>query len=334
MSNKFFGIDFGGTNLRIGEVKPSDGEVIDVMFDENITTISNNEDLTNLILSHIPKGSEVGICAAGNVDEKNLVIIESPNSKIKGKITFGRDLANAGSKVSQTNDMKAAVQAEARYGEGKQHRNVLVATYSSGYNCAVTRDLENVTTAEFGHIPYGGELYCGCGKIGHLEPYVSGNGAASMAKQFFGMNRKVNHSTIHQALERFNQDNGTTLKIEDLKNPGVFDDVVSSISSKDVYMSYRESPKGEPQKYIRNTQVRAIADSFAMMNSAYNPLDIMVLMGSQTKDWDILFKPAINIYQSGENQMDSLGKPEIVKSRLPMIGIQGAVAYHLKQQTR
>jgi len=95
-----------------------------------------------------------------------------------------------------------------------------------------------------------------------------------------------------------------------------------------VYQAYAGFPAQEPQKSIRNMQVKAIVFSFGMMNSAYNPLDAMFLMGSQTKDWDLLFDRAKSIYCSSTSQLQiaSLDKPRILRLDDPDIGIKGAVA--------
>lgn len=332
---RYYGIDFGGSNLRISEVNPDTGDLIGRSYICSLNDITTNEQLNELIFANIPEGVNVGVCAAGKVNEDTLVIEESPNSGIKGEINFARDLSEKGRKVVATNDMKAAVQAVAKYGEGKKFSNVLMATYSSGYNCAVARDKKVVTTAEFGHNPYPkGDLFCGCGKKGHLEPYVSGNGAATMAKQFFDITHKPDHEILANAIEDLNvkrrQENIPGYKIEDLKNPEIHSRVVSSINAKHVYQAYRKNPHQEPQRAIRETQVQGIADSFTAMNSAFNPLEVMVLMGSQTNDWDILFEPAIDKYRAGESQMDSLYKPKIVVTELKEIGVVGAVAYFIE----
>ncbi len=86
----------------------------------------------------------------------------------------------------------------------------------------------------------------------------------------------------------------------------------------------------EPQKSIRDVQVRAIAESYARMLAAYNPLDIIVCMGSQAeKDGDLLITPATELFYDKFNEfcMHSLNKPKIVINNLPEIGVRGAVAY-------
>lgn len=324
----YWGIDFGGTRLRIGKLDLSKCNKVDIVLDEDISRISENDGLFNLVDSKIPKESKVGISAAGDVEEDCRIIKFSPNSKINGAITFGSLLEeDRGCKVYMTNDLKAAVQAEARYGDGKKYDNVLVATYSSGFNCAVTRKKKNVTTAELGHIRYkqDGDLFCGCGGIGHLESYVSGNGAASMAKQYFYINKRdADHPIILASFEN--------LKIlEGYKNKSSVNElypvIISNINSKHIYEAVKSKPDQEPQKQIFNTQTKAIATSFGIMNSAFNPLDIMILMGSQTKD-SFIFDKAIVKYKNEILQLPSLKQPGIKITELgDEIGVLGAIAY-------
>lgn len=330
----YTGIDFGGSTIRVSEVNPETGELIGEPFVQSLLEVNSNKNLNKIIFEHVPENSKIGISAAGNIDEENLVILESANSKITSEITFARDLAGEGYSVTITNDMKAAVQGAARYGEGKNLDNVLLATYSSGFNCAVTRKGVNVTTAEFGHQPYKnrGDLFCGCGRKGHLEVYLSGNGAAAMAKQFFFTTHLTEHPILADALRDYNAAKGTNYNEGDLKNPELHLSVVNSIGAKNVYSAFKKDSFQEPQRSIQESQAEAIASSFGMMNSAYNPLDVIVTMGSQTKDWDVLFEKAISIYNNGDSQLPSLNKPKIVRTELPEIGVQGAVGYYIAQK--
>jgi len=371
----FYGIDVGGTNLRISRVNPETGallgtppsllgtraSLLGTPATYPMREITTNRKLTQIVFSHIPEGSCVGISAAGDVDEENLIIRLAANSPIKGEIVFGRELRDKrGCIVHETNDMNAAVQAIARYGQGRGHKNVLLATYSSGFNCALTRGGSNVTVAEFGHMIYkqNGDLYCGCGGKGHLETYVSGNGAAAMAKQYLSIGHLTSHPILDLSLAdrrpklpacagstdrpvrrtdvdgRVSADLVHSRRSVDLNDPAIYAQVLGGISAKHVYQAYTQDPNGQPQKDIRETQIKAIADSFGKMNSAYHPVDILVLMGSQTIDWEVLFDPAIRLFREdrGRLQIPSFSKPPIVKACVEEIGIVGAVAFFLSRR--
>ncbi len=346
----FYGIDVGGTNLRISRVNPETGALLGnpagllgPPATYPMREITTNRKLTRIVFSHIPEGSHVGISAAGDVDEHNLIIRFAANSPIRGEIVFGRELRDRrGCIVRETNDMNAAVQAVARYGQGRGYENVLLATYSSGFNCALTRGGSNVTVAEFGHMIYkpDGDLYCGCGGKGHLETYVSGNGAAAMAKQYLGIGHLTSHPILDLSLADLNRSQPAEKRLKesgrrsvDLNDPLIYAQVLGGISAKHVYQAYTHDPEGQPQKDIRETQIKAIADSFGKMNSAYHPVDILVLMGSQTIDWEVLFDPAIRLFREdrGRMQIPSFSKPPIVKASVKEIGIVGAVAYFLSR---
>lgn len=331
-----YGIDFGGSLLRIGKFNLERGK-LEKVISLDARRIMTNEELLKAVLKNISNCAGISISAAGNIDEDNSVILESPNSKIPGQITFAKDLREKlGSEVVITNDMRAAVHAAARFdAEGSKYDNVCVATYSSGFNAAVARERINVSCSELGHIMYkpDSDLFCGCKKRGHLEVFVSGNGAASMARQYFGITKpQPTHLIIQNTLKDFN--NKRRRKIyssDDLKDKEFYERILMRISARNVYDAYKEEPEQSPQKEIRNTQVKAIAHSFGVINSSFNPLEIIVCMGGQTKSRDELFNPAINLY-AGKNydgQLPSINVPIVTITSLEEIGILGAVSYFL-----
>ena len=126
----------------------------------------------------------------------------------------------------------------------------------------------------------------------------------------------MEHPLLECALDNYNAKHERTgekfYKISDLSIPEVYANIVCSIGAEHVYEALRLDPTGQPQKSIRDTQVKAIADSFGIMNSAFNPVDAMILMGSQTNDWSDLFEPAIKLYLEGGLQLDSVQKPYIL----------------------
>ena len=339
-----WGIDLGQTNLRIAQVNPETGEIMSKVYEKPVEEIQNEVELSQIISREIPSNVDVGVCAAGTIDEKNLIVKEAPNSNIK-EINFGEMLCRGQRNATLTNDMKAAVSAEAMYGQGKDLENVLVATFSSGYNCAKAVNKKVVTTAEFGHVAYKpkGDLFCGCGGRGHIEYYVSGNGAAGMAVQYFHANFSPEHMIMQLALKSYNKkvaefnkktgSNLPTFQKEDLKTAFIYKMVLGSITAKHVYKTFEKQQFQRPQKQIREIQIDAIAYAIGNMNSSYNPLDIMIFMGSQTKDWRKLFQAAVIKYKEDDcdYQIGSLNKPKVVRTKLPQIGIQGGVAYHLQE---
>jgi len=151
---------------------------------------------------------------------------------------------------------------------------------------------------------------------------------------FFFITKQVNHPIIRLSLKDYNRKNSKKYTLEDLKNPDIFAVVAASINSKHIYQAYSSNPKEEPQRSIRNTQVEAIADSFGKIVSAYNPIDIIVLMSGLVKNKKILFNPAIKMYHDSESkyQLATLHKPKIVTTPLENVGVVGAAAYFLAQK--
>ena len=45
----YWGIDFGGTKLRIGRIDPTTNRKVSIVLDKDISDISNNEDLFELV---------------------------------------------------------------------------------------------------------------------------------------------------------------------------------------------------------------------------------------------------------------------------------------------
>lgn len=336
MEKYHLGLDIGGNLLRIARVNPETGKFIGRLESLSLEDATTNSELSAKIIeavkSFCPPEQTIGlgICGAGDIDEKKLIVKKSPNSRVNEKLTYPRDLKKAGYNVTITNDMKAAVQDSARFGEGKNHNDVCTATYSEGHNAAVARQRKNVSQAEFGHHQYNphGELFDGDGGLGHLEIYVSAKGAETRAKQFFDVTNQRNHLILHLVAEKHK----FTLR-------GNEETAKNKITAREVYEAYRQQPEQNPQRAIREAQVEAIAYSFGLMNSVWAPLDIIVYMGGLTGSSDVIFDGtdgAISRYSSSDEKFQLAGfkKPKIVVTNRKEIGVRGAVAYYLSEKER
>jgi predicted NBD/HSP70 family sugar kinase len=328
-----YGIDAGANIAKFARIDPTSGNFDSDMVTLSLEDVTTNKERSQIIISELEKNINghgrneigIGVCAAGVVDPKNLVINDSPNSTLRGLQTFPRDLKDRGFDVVLTNDMPAAVQDSAKFGPGKDHDHVVTITYSEGCGAALARRINgipvNVTMAEIGHMLYqAGGFFCGCEHRGHLEPYVSGKGAESQARQFFDITHIQKHLIFDCTAERL--------------KTNVSPDLVSRFCAIDIYNAWKKDPNSEPQKSIREIQVEAIKFSFGLMNSLWAPLDIIVCMGGQTRDDEVLFHGkdgAIIRYgtSGGEAQNPGLRKPLIVIADRPEIGISGAAAYYL-----
>ena len=345
MSETYVGIDTGGTNIRAYLVNPDNGEIDleNPLVKTKASDISSNKELTELLYEKIKTlGSsgkvKIGSVSAGLIDKKRKVIVSSPNFKsFKGEITYPKDLAEIGYDVTIANDMEGGAMGIVFYGPGKGLEKGLVATYSSGHNYAVWEDNHiRLMQIEAGHKHYrkNSGIFCGCSGEGHLEPYVSGNGASGMAVQFLFMQGIPHHTILEETLRKKSGEINLG-DIERLKTDGEFrKKALFKISSREVYAAYKRNPGENPQKTIRNLQVEAIADSISFMMSDNASLDLMVFMGSQTKDWDLLFEPAKKMIEENpeDYHLPALKLPKIIKNEIKKIGVRGAVAYHVHQR--
>jgi len=183
-------------------------------------------------------------------------------------------------------------------------------------------------------------LICGCEGRGHLEPLVTGNGAAWMAQRHFLLNREPGHKIMLMALADYNKKFGTNIAFSSLVDDSIYPVIVSHISAKHVYEAYRLAPEEMPQAFIRNTQVDMIAASIGILASYHMP-EVLVCMGSMTNDWDIIFEPAIAlitpgspVHRPGHYCLDAITPPEVLKNDIEELGLVGAVAYGVMQEKR
>ena len=330
----YVGIDHGATHTRGRLIDPRTGKLIKKLFDIKNEDVKNNLDLLqkvgNPLIGLAPPGMvKIGVCAAGVVDEIGLKIVFSANLKnIRGEVTFPWELKREGYDVSLTNDMRGATLGEYRFGQGKNVRDIAVATYSSGYNFSVCSDgLLTGRVIEAGHQAYkpGSGVLCGCGGKDHLEVSVSGEGAKREAW------KALSGATYHTILEEVVKDEDPEEVKKDFErlksDPDYRTHMRQKIIAKHVYAAWRRKPNEGPQKDILDMQAEAIAHSFGQMVSTHSPLNMIICMGSQTNDWDPLFTTAIQMYKSApvNYHHPNLQSPEIVKSEDPDIGAKGSI---------
>jgi len=241
--------DIGGTGLRHASIETETGETLGDVVRYDSRSFRTNEQVAKFIDSKVSEEDNLAMCLTGAVNESELQSDQAPNSSIRGALTFPRILKEKyGHDVVITNDLRAAALGAAIFGAGKDSENVCIATYSSGYGAAVVRDGEIVTSAEIGHMHYKDDsiLFCGCGGRGHIEPYVSGNGAAVMAQIYFLSTRFRSHPILDKTIERLNSERSGVgeeyIRRKDLDSKDIFEKVVLSIGAKEVYDAFRISP--------------------------------------------------------------------------------------------
>lgn len=192
------GIDLGGTNIAAGIVNEN-GEIL---FKSSVPTGASRpkEEIIDdiaLLCRNLCKDAEVdfdsvesvGIAVPGGVDEKNGVIILTPNIPFSGlPICDILSKKLDGKKVTLANDANAATLAEVLAGAAKGADNAVMITLGTGVGGGIVIDKKiysgsNGLAGELGHfvIQMGGEK-CGCGRRGCFEAYASATALIRMTK--------------------------------------------------------------------------------------------------------------------------------------------------------
>lgn len=195
-----FGIDVGGTTVKIGLIKTS-GEIVDKW--EIVTDTSNNgENILRDICDSldekmkernmVPNDIEgVGIGIPGPVLENGVVL---------NCVNLGWGTFNVAEKMSKMfhdvpvmvdNDANVAALGEDWLGAGKGYKNIVMLTLGTGVGGGIINDGKivcgnNGGAGEVGHITVNEneEEACNCGKKGCLEQYTSATGVVRLAKRY------------------------------------------------------------------------------------------------------------------------------------------------------
>ena len=200
MSTYAFGVDIGGTTIKMG-LFTTEGELLE---DWEIPTRTENGG------SHIL--SDIAEAVEQKLKEKDLSGLDiegigvgvpgpvGPDGTVFKCVNLGWDVFNVeqrlhsltGFKCNAGNDANVAALGEMWQGGGKGHKDVVMVTLGTGVGGGIIiggRILAGINGAagEIGHIP----MYdddpetCGCGKRGCLEQYASANGIVKITKRYF-----------------------------------------------------------------------------------------------------------------------------------------------------
>lgn len=208
MKKYVYGIDVGGTNIKIGLFLVESFKKIDVkeiqtpltnqrsaIFDEiinGITYINKANDITldNLIGIGIAVPCPTVECVTGicpNVDLSNLNIANEITKRLDKKVL-----------VTASNDANMAALGEFKR-IGKAYNNAVFYTLGTGVGGGVIIDgkiIEGIdgTAGELGHMLVGrvnDEDICGCGKSGCLEQIAGTKGMLKQVKHFTRYNKSL-----------------------------------------------------------------------------------------------------------------------------------------------
>jgi glucokinase len=188
-----FGVDLGGTNLRIALVDP-DGAVVD---QRRCTTPRALDDIVAVIAHAVrdlaparPAAGALGVGAAGMVDHEG-TIHYSPNvpaflhAPVRARVQEAVGLPTV-----VDNDANVAVVAELVHGAARGCSEVLLITLGTGVGGGVVTRGQvlrgaNGFAAEVGHFqvdPQG--PLCACGQRGHWEAVASGTALGALGREW------------------------------------------------------------------------------------------------------------------------------------------------------
>lgn len=186
------GVDVGGTKIAAGLVDER-GRVLARDRTESPATDpaqivrTIDELVRSLVGSH--EVEAVGVCAAGFVDKKRATVVFAPNLAWRNEPLKERLQKELDLPVVVENDANAAAWGEFTFGAGEDVEDLLLLTIGTGVGGGVVIDGELVRGGfgmggEVGHIqmvPNG--VLCGCGNLGCLESYGSGNALVRTARE-------------------------------------------------------------------------------------------------------------------------------------------------------
>ena len=191
MKELVLGIDIGGTNTKFGFVD-RDGNVYGESssptrgypeFDDYLAQLHKQIDAAKAFIGIESKIMGVGI-GAPNGNYYNGTIEEAPNLEWVGTVNFVDKIKKyfPDQPIVLTNDANAAAIGEMTFGVAKGMKDFIVFTLGTGLGSGIVANGELI----YGHDGFAGELghtivnpngrWCGCGRRGCLETYVSATG--------------------------------------------------------------------------------------------------------------------------------------------------------------
>ncbi len=205
MANYAFGIDVGGTTVKLG-LFTAEGELLDKWEIPTRTQDHGKNVLPDIAEAVRGKAKEkgfsfedvkgVGIAVPGPVlDDGSCTVCVNLGW---GHVEVSKDLSAMldGVRVEVANDAGAAGFGEMWKGGGRGCSNVVMVTLGTGVGGGVVVNGQNVSgahgsAAEIGHMQVSWDEtdVCNCGKKGCLEQYTSANGIVRVARRALKTNR-------------------------------------------------------------------------------------------------------------------------------------------------
>ena len=187
---KYLGLDFGGTEIKVGEVTPEGKitnkfkfETPDDVIDAVAQEIKARYDLSEI--------GGIGFTVPGPINGEGYLSFCSNIKKLRDCYP-ARMLSEklGGVKCIAGNDGKLAALGEYEFGSGKKYNSIMMATIGTAIGGGLIIDGKviygaNAIAAEISHIHVKDDepIACGCGGHGCLEQYASGRGLSRRAKE-------------------------------------------------------------------------------------------------------------------------------------------------------
>lgn len=222
------GVDLGGTNVRVAL---ADQNIKIVNRISELVDKSSSQSVTNQIIRMInsAKGSSeisgIGIAPAGTINlEKGTLDAINISPKLINLLNPVRKTFRV--PVKAMNDCCAAVLAEREVGVGKDYKNLVYVTLSTGIGCGIIYNDEliakdEVNSLELGHeeVAFESEIKCPCGGVNHWEGFCSGLGIPNFAEYLlenkFSKERFLGELTAVEIFNAAKNKNKIALKIAD-----------------------------------------------------------------------------------------------------------------------
>jgi glucokinase len=215
MSQVCFGIDIGGTAVKVGLFNTS-GELLD-KWDFSTKLTGDGKDILRDAGRFVKEKMNekkltekdvlgVGVGIPGPVKD-NGEVLELANLGL-GHFNIEDEMkAIIGLKVKAGNDANVAALGELWMGGGKGYYNMVLVTLGTGVGGGIILNGTvlagtNGAAGEIGHIFVNDEeaSYCGCGKKGCLEQYASATGIVRIAKRFLSESDEFSSMRSYQDL--------------------------------------------------------------------------------------------------------------------------------------
>ncbi|GLY20678.1 glucokinase [Micromonospora sp. NBRC 101691] len=186
------GVDVGGTKVAGGVVDDTGRVLAQARRDTPAEDVGKTRDVIIEVVTELAAGrpvDAVGIGAAGWIDATRSTVLFAPNLAWRDEPLRAYVSAAVGLPVIVENDANVAAWAEFRYGAARHAEDSMVMfTIGTGVGGGIVLGGDLVRgahgiAAELGHmltVPDGHQ--CGCGRLGCIEQYASGNALVRFAR--------------------------------------------------------------------------------------------------------------------------------------------------------